>query len=251
MSRWMPDLDLSFSASFISSKEGEKPVVRRCRSMKISSSCCLRVSTGRLRTSRDVRARDGRNKPATVNRVLRKFSAGVKCFPRLPKRTTAQTPSSPSGMISTASPTAAGRRVRRAQHQRVGPGQGLQHGAVLHRKGRGDGCRPAPFPGARADDRSGGRSRAARRRAAPGPCAAPPPRQAGQTAQRRQQEHDAADQRRDRDCPAGRAPASAPSRPQISGLPGRMAICQKSSASPPGRARSAPGRARRRWRRRW
>ena len=40
----MPDFDFSLSASFISSKLGEKPVCLRCRSMYSSSSYCLRVS---------------------------------------------------------------------------------------------------------------------------------------------------------------------------------------------------------------
>ena len=40
----MPDFDRRFSASFISSKLGENPVSFRWRSMKLSNSCCLRVS---------------------------------------------------------------------------------------------------------------------------------------------------------------------------------------------------------------
>ena len=55
--------------------------------------------------------------------------------------------------------------------------------------------------------------------------------QTQQPAQHRHQEHMGADQRRDRI--AGQAEHRlAPSRPNISGLPGRMAIFQKSSSSP-------------------
>src|SRR5271168_770159 len=48
MSRWIPDVERSCSASFISSKLGETPVCFRWASMKLSSSCCLRVSMGGL-----------------------------------------------------------------------------------------------------------------------------------------------------------------------------------------------------------
>ncbi len=43
--RWMPDLDLRSSASFISSKEGGIPLSRTRSWMNMSSSYCLRVST--------------------------------------------------------------------------------------------------------------------------------------------------------------------------------------------------------------
>ncbi len=44
MRRWMPDFDLSPSASFISSNEGETPPSDSRRLMKSSSSYCFRVS---------------------------------------------------------------------------------------------------------------------------------------------------------------------------------------------------------------
>src|SRR6185295_8521504 len=44
----MPDFDLRSSASFISSKEGDTPLLARYSLMYTISSCCLRVNIGYL-----------------------------------------------------------------------------------------------------------------------------------------------------------------------------------------------------------
>ena len=125
-----------------------------------------------------------------------------------------------------------GGRVRRADDQAVGRGERREHRAVLDgRRASRPAGRSAPAASVRAEvvlaavvGRQVGaehrrlarvgrrRARGARRSAASG------------TGSRRRGSRP--------DCRAGRAPASAPSRPNISGLPGRMAIFQKSSAMP-------------------
>ena len=74
ISRWIPDLERSPKASFISSNEGEMPLSARRWLMKERSSYCLRVSM--LGQVPDLRGQE--NKTATWESVLVWFFPDVK-----------------------------------------------------------------------------------------------------------------------------------------------------------------------------
>ena len=122
--------------------------------------------------------------------------------------------------------------MRRAQNQRIGMCEALEHRRVLHRKRRGDEpARHRRLAAWRADDRRAHRWPAGRRPQCPARPAAV--RRAGRTAGRGPAAGTAPRRRwRKPDCPAGRGRGRRPSRPKTSGLPGRMAIFQKSSSRP-------------------
>ena len=144
----------------------------------------------------------------------------------------------------------AARRSRGSQDQRHRPAPGSQHGTVLGREGRRDRNRlPASGRASPAGDPARRRSRPGR----PGQGADGRAAAAGRPDRRRSagSRNSTAQTSAETGLPGRPSTGVAPSRPQISGLPGRMAICQKSSAKPRAPARSAPGHGRRRWRRRW
>ena len=136
----------------------------------------------------------------------------------------------PAGSTGTGAPGRHRRRERRALDQAVGAREGRQHRAVLTRRRRrheaavgAPGRSPGGNPG-------GGRWARARCRARPAPPAAPDRGRAGRRSRRARTAPRTPRPRPD--CRAGRAAARSWSRPNISGLPGRIAICQKSSSSP-------------------
>ena len=79
--RWMPDLDLRSSASFISSNEGGTPDLRRRSWMKRSSSCCFASAwLAFTAPSRGAILKQSRNKvavPAVFRKPVLKLGDGV------------------------------------------------------------------------------------------------------------------------------------------------------------------------------
>ena len=125
-----------------------------------------------------------------------------------------------------------GRRMRAPDDQRIGIGRrSLSIEESCTAKGSAHQFAVLPGAGVRADNPAGCHWRAERSCQARGPgrglrlpCPASPRWRGAGTAARRPASKP--------DCREGRAAAWRPDRPKISGLPGRMAIFQKSSAKP-------------------
>src|SRR5215472_2693887 len=129
----MPDLDLRPSASFISSKEGETPSSARRRLMKVSNSCCLRVSMSWR--SRSAEIMSGTKQKQDVD-VLGWFAHNVKGeFTRSSRQMKDSDPSAARRETKDRNRAPGGRRggAGRADDEAVGARQQGEHRAVLLR----------------------------------------------------------------------------------------------------------------------